>query len=219
MTRRGAKAFVDALIAGRRPPGFRANPEELELLRTAIELSAARPGEDTPDTRFVTELFDELAASRDGPAAGAKVIPLHRRGRAAVVSLAAAAALVAGTAAITDSVAGGSATRAAVGLPGHQVLTGSFRSADDRDLGQITVYGGNPSWVFMNVRGSGYDGTVTCLLMASTGTVTAQGMFTIKDGAGYWSRPLPDGVQHLSGAKLVTANGAVLAVTTFSKAA
>lgn len=220
MTRRGTRAFIEALIEGRRPPGFRARPDELEVLRTAIDLAAARPGEDAPDTRFVGELLHELSSGRDAPAAGATVTPLRRRGRTAVVSVAAAAALVAGTAAITESLDGGTASRpAAAGLPGHQVLTGSFRSSQNSNLGQITVYGGNPSWVFLNVVGSGYDGAVTCLLEADNGTVAAQGVFIIQGGAGYWSRPLPDGVQHLNGARVVASNGAVLAVATFSNAA
>lgn len=220
MTRRGTRAFVEALIEGRRPPGFRAKPDELEVLRTAIDLAAARPGEGAPDSRFVGQLFDELSSGRDSPAAGATVTPLRRRGRTAAVSLAAAAALVAGTVAVTESVDGGTASRpAAAGLPGHQVLTGSFRTNQNRNLGQVTVYGGDPSWVFLNVVGSESDGAVTCLLEADNGTVAAQGTFIIQNGAGYWSRPLPDGVQHLSGARVVASNGAVLAVATFSNAA
>ena len=220
MTRRGVRSFVEALVEGRRPPGFRARPEDADVLRTAVELAAARPGEGTPDPRFVTDLFDELSSSQENPARGATITPLRRGPRAAVVSIAAAAALVAGTVAVTESLDGGTASRpAATGLPGHQVLTGLFRSDQNRNLGQITVFGGDPSWVFMNVAGSGYNGAVTCLLEADNGTVAAQGMFIIQDGVGYWSRPLPDGVKNLRGAKVVTSNGAVLAAATFSDAA
>jgi hypothetical protein len=49
MKRHGARAFVEALIAGRRPARFHPSPDEVEELRTAIELSAARPGADIPD--------------------------------------------------------------------------------------------------------------------------------------------------------------------------
>lgn len=63
---RGVRRFVDDLLAGRRPRGFRARPTDVETLRTAIRLSAARPGEGTPDDEFVARLHDRLASRHDG---------------------------------------------------------------------------------------------------------------------------------------------------------
>jgi hypothetical protein len=214
MRRHGAR-FIDALVSGRRPARFHASPDEVEELRTAIELSAARPGGGVPDERFVEDLWTELEAS-EKPAVRATVTPLRRPGRNLIISLAAAAALVAGTVAVTDAVDHGTAARpAASAIAGHAVLTASFVSSANRDVGHITAFGGSPSWVFMNVTGSRYDGPVTCLLEADNGTVAAAGTFSIQGGAGEWARPLPDGVTHLKGARLVAPTGATLATATF----
>jgi hypothetical protein len=215
MRRHGARAFIDALIGGRRPPRFHASSDEVEEIRTAIELSAARPGVGVPDEHFVENLWAELEAQEDR-AVPAGVTPLRRPGRNLIVSMAAAAALVAGTVAVTEAVGHGTASRpAASSIAGHTVLTGSLVSRDNLQLGHVTVFGGNPSWVFMNVTGSHYDGPVTCLLEADDGSVAASGTFTIQGGAGEWARSLTGGVTHLKGARLVAATGTTLASATF----
>jgi RNA polymerase sigma-70 factor (ECF subfamily) len=217
VTGRRLRAFVDALAEGRRPPAFRADPDDLDDLRTAITLSAARPGGSDPDPRFVEELFAELRqaqGARSQPEA--TVTPIHRRGRNVVVSLAAAAALVGGTFAVTESVDHGASRPAASAVAGHTVLTGSFETSDHRKLGQITVFGGSPSWVFMNLAGVSYNGPVKCLLESDRGSVVATGAFSVAGGTGEWARPLPAGVANLAGATIVTSTGVTLASATFS---
>jgi hypothetical protein len=187
----------------------------LEEVRTAIALSAARPGARVPDQRFVDELWAELEAQED-PAPEASVTPLRRPGRNIIISLAAAAAIVAGTAGVTEVVDHASASRpAASGLPVHAVLTGTFVGTDNRELGHITVLSGRPSWVLMDVTGSRYDGPVTCLLEARDGSVAASGSFSIQGGAGEWARPLQGGITDLKGARLVGPTGITLASATF----
>lgn len=217
MNKRGLRAFIDALAEGRRPPAFRADPDDLQDIRTAITLSAARPGESTPDPRFVEDLLAELKDDQDGGGQPlATVTPLHRRRRNALVSLAAAAALVAGTVGVTETLDPGSSRPAASPAPGHTVLTGSFETSDRQKLGQITVFGGSPSWVFLNLAGTASDGPVTCLLKADNGAVVATGTFSVQGGAGEWARPLPDGVSNLRGATIVNASGVTLASATLS---
>lgn len=220
MTRRGLQRFVEALAEGRRPPGFRARPHEVEDLRAAINLSAGRPDESTPDPDFVEDLFAELTELRAPQGATtnrlATVTPLRPRRRNVILSFAAAAALVGGTVGITESVDHAAARPAASALGGHIVLTGSFETTDRHKLGQITVFGGSPSWVFMNLSGTPYDGPVICLLRSYTGSVVASGTFTVAGGSGEWSRTLPDGVANLRGATIVTSSGVTLAAASFS---
>ena len=221
MTRRGIRRFVEALAEGRRPPGFRARPHDVEELRTAINLSAGRPGESTPDPGFVEDLFAELTDLRAPQGATtnrlATVTPLRPRRRNAILSFAAAAALVAGTVGITESVDHGAARPVASAPGGHIVLTGSFETTDRHKLGQITVFGGSPSWVFLNLSGTPYDGPVICLLKSRTGSVVASGTFTVAGGSGEWARTLQDGVTNLQGATIVTSSGVTLAAAGFSK--
>src|SRR5580692_1641702 len=63
VTTRRLSAFIDALAAGRRPRSFQADPEDVEMLRVAIALRAARPGDSAPDENFVAELHEQLADS------------------------------------------------------------------------------------------------------------------------------------------------------------
>src|SRR5205085_1601162 len=53
VTRRRLSAFIDAIAAGRRPKRFRAEADDAELVRTAISLRAARPGDSGPTDDFV----------------------------------------------------------------------------------------------------------------------------------------------------------------------
>jgi len=62
-------AFVDRLLANKRIPRYNASPEELEAIRMAIRLRAARPGSELPDGAFYLWATapdgDAWAAARD----------------------------------------------------------------------------------------------------------------------------------------------------------
>jgi Rieske Fe-S protein len=55
--------MVDAVLDGEPIPSGRLEPDEVDALRVAIELRAARPGADLPDEDFVTGLRRQLAAA------------------------------------------------------------------------------------------------------------------------------------------------------------
>ena len=61
--RRDVDRMVEALLAGDPLPSGRLEPDEVEALRAAIELRAARPGADQPEEEFVTGLRRRLAAA------------------------------------------------------------------------------------------------------------------------------------------------------------
>jgi hypothetical protein len=225
MSRRQLVAFIDALAAGRRPRRFRPDPDEAAVVRTAIELRAARPGEAAPDDQFVSRLYQELTDQHQTPitpTVTTAVTPIARpgrrpSGRMALVGVAAALALVGGTVATTQAVDHPASTRAALPVPqGRQLRTGTFEDASSRVVGQIVVYGGNPSWVFMNVKGSSYDGAVTCHLQASNGATVMTGKFDLLDGTGELDKTIGVDASRIRGAQLVTSTGATLATATFS---
>ncbi len=67
MTGRRLSAFIDALSAGRRPAPYRAEPDDVEVLRAAIALRAARPGDAAPDDAFVAGLYESLVEESSAP--------------------------------------------------------------------------------------------------------------------------------------------------------
>ena len=64
MTKRRLAAYLDALADGKRPDSFDVDPEDVDVLRTAISLRSARPGDAVPDDGFVDRLYEELALGR-----------------------------------------------------------------------------------------------------------------------------------------------------------
>ncbi|MDX6214757.1 MAG: hypothetical protein QOG99_341 [Frankiales bacterium] len=219
MTSRRLSAFVDAVAAGRRPKRFRADPHDAEVLRAAIALRAARPGEAAPSESFVSDLFQQLsgrASSSLTPATQAARPPGLRTGLAAV---AAAAVLIGGTAVVTGSLNRPAAKfGVAVQAPDETALrTGTFQAARGQVLGQIVAYRGSPSWVFMHVDVPNYDGPIVCMLQVDNGSTVAFGTFVVHHGAGQFSKIIGDvNLSHLRGARLVTSAGSPVAMATFA---
>ena len=217
MTSRRLAAFVEALAAGRRPKRFRANPEDAAIVRTAIALRAAHPGEADPSDQFVSDLYERLAdQARTRVAPDAHKVTV-RRGRLALAAVAAGVAVAGGTVVVTDAFNHPAAAPSVAQAPsGGSVRTGSFETADGQVLGQIVAYQGHPSWVFMNVDEPNYDGPIDCKLQMDDGSIVAVGVFQLHAGLGQFSRTIPVAIDGLRGAKLVSSSGATVASATFS---
>ena len=217
MTNRRLSAFIDALVSGRRPGRFSADPDDVEVLRTAIALRAARPGDAKPDEEFVSGLYEELASqARTQLAPNVRPVKFSR-GRAVLVAAAASVVLVAGTAATTEALNQGRQAPVAVPAPHGQVLrTATFETPNHLAVGQIVAYRGNPSWVFMNVDVADYDGRIVCMLRSDSGSTVAAGAFELHDGVGQFSRTLRVDFGRLRGARLVTPGGSLVGSATFA---
>ena len=215
--RRRLSAYLDALVAGRRPGGLRADAGDVEVVRAAIDLRAARPGDAAPDPEFVARLYDELAHEAAPPVAPAERPVLPRRRRAVMVSVAAGVVLVGGTVAVTEALEQPARAPAAVQAPhGGTVRTGTFETADRRVSGQVVAYYGNPSWVYMHVDLPHDDGTVVCTLQDKDGSTVTAGVFRLHDGVGTWSKSITVDIGDLRGARIVTTGGVTVATATFS---
>jgi hypothetical protein len=221
MTARRLTAFIDAVATGRRPKRLRANSDDVEVLRTAIELRGARPGDSAPTAAFTDALFrqlsDQLSQADTQQTKTAAPGPVRRR-RTALLAVAAAAVLVTGTAVVTESLSQPSTTRSAAQVPqGSALRTGTFQTADGQVLGQIVAYRGDPSWVFMNINAPNYNGSITCMLQVQDGSTVAFGTFTVHNGTGQFSKNLGSvDVRDLRGARLVSSAGSPLAAATFT---
>jgi hypothetical protein len=91
----------------------------------------------------------------------------------------------------------------------------SAASAGHQPVGQIFVYRGRPRWVYMSVSLPGRNSTVICQVEGRSGHFTPIGSFRLTDGYGYWGSPAPGSAGSLTGARLVTPDGTVLATATF----
>jgi hypothetical protein len=216
VTTRRLTAFLDALAAGQRPRPFHADSEDVEIVRAALALRAARPGDATPDQTFVTELFEELADDVS-PSEHTNVHPLRlRRGRAALVAVAAGIALVGGTFAVTELSQSTTVQQSATAVPQGQALrTATFEAPTGQPAGQIVLYHGRPSWVYMNVDVPHSNGAVKCELHLANGEVVAAGTVQLHDGSGVFSRVIPMDAGKVRGATLYDSSGAVVASAIF----
>jgi hypothetical protein len=216
MTSRRLTAFINALTAGQRPKRFRANPEDAEVLRAAIALRAAVPGEAGPSESFVSGLFQQLSDQANPPPATPAVRP--HRARTALAAVAAAAVLIASTAIATTNLDHHAESGITAQAPDDATLrTGTFQAAHGQVLGQIVAYRDHPSWVYMHVDVPNYNGRIVCMLQVDNGSTVAFGTFTVHHGTGHFSKTIPDvNVAHLRGARLVTTNGTPVANATFA---
>lgn len=216
MTTHRLSAFLDALAAGRRPRPFQANSEDVEMVRAAIALGAARPGDATPDETFVAELREQLAETLS-PSEQTNVHPLRlRRGRASLVAVAAGLALVGGTAAVTEVANTATVQQSATAVPRGQALrTATFEAPTGQVAGQIVLYHGRHSWVYMNVNVPHFNGSVVCELHLGNGEVVAAGTVQLHDGSGVFSQSIPMDAGKARGATLYDPSGAVVASAIF----
>jgi hypothetical protein len=88
-------------------------------------------------------------------------------------------------------------------------------SATHQHVGEVFVHSGTFRWLYMSVDlGSGNE-SVTCQVVGVDGRVTSVGTFRLAAGYGSWGSPAWGNLGPLSGARLVTANGTVLATSSF----
>jgi hypothetical protein len=212
MTNRRLLSFIDAIAVGRRPHGYRADPEDIEMVRTAITLRAARPGDDIVDPEFVSTLRAQLADQVSSPSASNIREFKPNRVRTALVAVAASVVLVGATVVTTDAFNQPSTTTSAgSALHSGTVRTGTFEAKNGQVLGQIVVVRGHPSWVFMNVNvESSNNGSVICKLQMDDGAIVSAGTVELHHGMGELGKAVVVDISRLRRATISTPEGAAL---------
>jgi hypothetical protein len=94
-------------------------------------------------------------------------------------------------------------------------LTGRLMSGIEA-VGDVTISSGDPSWMIMDVDASKISGTVWCQVTLANGHIVTVGKFTISNGYGSWVAPIKASGSAVRSARVVNANGAVLAQATFA---
>ena len=217
MSVRRLNDFVDDLATGRRPRNFQASSEDADIVRAAIAIRAERPGDTVPDTTFVESLRRELRDLSDSGRAATAPATRRLRDRTALFGVAAAVALLGGTFAVTETAMHGSAQRQAMQAPHGQALrTASFETPSGQVMGQLVVYRGSPSWVFMSVDVPQGSGFLQCELHLANGAVVAAGVVHLDDGRGEISRTIRIDPTQLRSATLSNSSGVTLASAAFT---
>jgi hypothetical protein len=97
------------------------------------------------------------------------------------------------------------------------LTSATMLAASDHDqVGQVFVFNGQPRWMYMSVDLESGSDTVICQLVGADGHITTVGSFRLADGYGSWGSPAWTGDGSPVGARLVTADGKVLATGTFT---
>lgn len=101
-------------------------------------------------------------------------------------------------------------------VAGAPLRNAVFLSASHQSAGKVFVYDGNPRWVYMSVDVTSTTGNVICQVMGKDGRVTTVGTFWLDNGYGSWGAAVPAGTGLVTGARLLSAEGTVLATATFA---
>ncbi len=166
--------------------------------RGADKPSASRPGADRPPS-----------ATGTSPGRGRRPGRVRRALAATALGLAVIAAGLGGWRI-------GVGTSPSTGSAAAPLTSASLVSATRSSVGNIFLYSGSPRWLYMYVDlGSGNE-SVTCQVVNANGRTSTIGSFQLADGYGAWGSPDPGDIGTLTGARLVSANGTVLATATFT---
>ena len=196
------------------------------LTMTGEALLELLPGSEPP-LGFETGVLARTGLSRAVPGAGARAGPARegqqagRAGAGRVVArrafgwrrvLAAAACALA----VAGAGLGGWSLRPAARPPGSLLRSAALLSPARHPVGQIFAYAGGSGWVYMQVDTGSGDGIVTCQVTGRDGRVITIGTFWLDNGHGAWGSPDGTGNTPHTGARLVAADGTVVATATFA---
>ena len=108
------------------------------------------------------------------------------------------------------------ATAPAPSASGQSAInTAALVTAGHQTVGQAFIYNRSPWWMYMSVSlDGGGNVTVKCQLETADGQFKTVGTFRLDEGYGTWGSPYAIGGA-VVGARLVAADGAVLATATF----
>lgn len=192
-----------------------------QLTMTGEELLGLLPAIEPP-AGFETRVLDRVGIAdstlaRHHRARWGRRIGWGRPGQAGTVAfsrrtLAAAAVVLA----VLGAALGGWGMRAATSHPADISLSSApLLTASHQDVGKIFLYNGSPRWVYMSVYMESTAGAVTCQLIGKDGHVNNVGTFHLDGGYGAWGSPDPIDNGSLAGARLLSANGTVIATASF----
>jgi hypothetical protein len=148
--------------------------------------------------------FDRRVLAKAVPSGVRRLRFPHMSRRLAVLSAAAAAALVFGW----------SGWMAGESTGHHHIQMEAKLLSSGHQIGEVEGYG-HPAWLTVSVHGVNNASRVTCEIVRSDGTVSTMGSFDLANGSGTWSTPNPSGLSGVTEARLVDSSGQLLGVAHF----
>jgi predicted anti-sigma-YlaC factor YlaD len=159
--------------------------------------------------RLSDDLMEVIPAAEPPPGFDLRVLeslhprrrPLRRRLMGAVGAALAAAAAVATVLTLTSG-------------PHNLPEIKANLVVDGQAVGSVYTEG-RPPYLWMAVKHIGDSGTVSCQVVKADGKAVTLGSFDLVNGSGWWATPEPSGLGRIASARLVAADGRVLAQATF----
>jgi hypothetical protein len=103
--------------------------------------------------------------------------------------------------------------------PGGQapvaLASATLITAGHRAVGTVFLHGGGQQFLYMTVDTGAGDGHVICQLQGRDGRLITIGSFWLTGGYGWWGSPERDQPAAVTGARLITTGGTILATATF----
>jgi hypothetical protein len=160
--------------------------------------------------RLGDDLMEVIPAAEPAPGFDRRVLESlpPRRGRARSRLIVAGSAALAAAAALVVVLVLAPSHHGAPQIKANLVAAG-------QTVGSVYTEG-KPPYLWMAVKNATVSGNVSCQVVRKDGTVLTLGSFDLVDGSGWWATPEPADLGHLASARLVTANGTVVAQATFT---
>ena len=186
-----------------------------------------------PPAGFETRVMEQLGLGTPAPGPARQLSPARRlghklagaigggTGRSGVSRPRRILATAAVAVAVIAAGLGGWGVHAATSSPPASPLSSApLLTASHQTAGTIYYYDAGSRWLYMSVdispgHGAAGNSTVLCQVEGPDGHITTVGSFRLTGGYGYWGSPDPVTNGPLTGARLVTTTGTVLATATF----
>jgi hypothetical protein len=99
----------------------------------------------------------------------------------------------------------------------EQLYEATLLSATHQADGKVYLYDGNPRWLYMGIdTHASRNDTVVCQLETRSGHLITIGSFQLDGGSGAWGSPDPIAASDVTGARITTMSGKVLATASFT---
>ncbi|HTW09049.1 MAG TPA: hypothetical protein VME46_16185 [Acidimicrobiales bacterium] len=189
---------------------------EVEALSAAADQLVHLAPAAEPPVGFEARVFERLGLAGRGGAGAAGPTPRRVRRRLLGLPMPALAAAAVALLALAFGLGMLAAPGAHQRVRGPMELMAMHSTGSGRDVGNVLVYTGNPTWLFMDMWDFNWHGALRCQVTVDDGPPVTLGQFWLSGGQGAWAESVNMPAGRLVQARVLSASGAVLAVADLS---